>query len=135
MIEAIDIINPRLDRMESVLERLTEVSVDIKQMLAVHEEKLDQHEKYQDYLEELLEQRRRDLDSKIDAVYNTMRSQDNNILDEIKKMREESQRQYDTLNDKISKMEKYIWMAIGGTGAISWLLSHGAGEIVKLLGN
>jgi nucleoside-triphosphatase THEP1 len=134
-VEALDLVNPRLDRMEAVLERLVEVSNDIKQMLAVHEEKLGRHEKYHDYVEDLLETRRRDLDAKMDAVYNTMRAQDNGILDEIRKMREESQAQHSKLNDKISHMEKYIWLAIGGTGVLSWLISYGAPGVMKILGH
>ena len=134
MIDTLDIVNPRIDRMEAVLERLVEVSNDIKRMLAVHEEKLDRHEKYQDYIENLLESRRKDLDTKIDAVYNTMRSQDNGILEEIKKMREESHMQYDKLNDKISKMEKYIWVAIGATTAVSWFISY-LPNMIKIFGH
>lgn len=134
-VEALDIVNPRLDRMEAVLERLVEVSNDIKQMLAVHEEKLGRHEKYHDYVEDLLETRRRDLDAKMDAVYNTMRAQDNGILDEIKKMREESLSQYAKLNDKIAQIEKYIWLAIGGTAVISWMMSYIAPAVLKIVGH
>jgi len=123
-IQVLDVVNPRIDRMESVIERLTEVSVDIKQMLAVHEQRLGQHEKHHDYIEELVEQRRRDLDSKIDGVYNTMRSQDNGIIDEIKKLREESTSQHSKLNERITQMERYIWMAIGGGITITWVLSY-----------
>lgn len=121
--------------MEAVLERLVEVSNDIKQMLAVHEEKLGRHEKYHDYVEDLLETRRRDLDAKMDAVYNTMRAQDNGILDEIKKMREESLSQYAKLNDKIAQIEKYIWLAIGGTAVISWMMSYIAPAVLKIVGH
>jgi hypothetical protein len=129
----LDIVNPRLDRMESVLERLSEVSVDIKQLLAVHEQRLGQHEKFHDYIDNQLEKRKEDLDSKIDAVYVTMKKQDNSVFDEIKKLREESLSQYDKINDKISHMEKYIWIAIGGTGFLSWLIAYGLPGLSKII--
>ena len=103
-------------------------------MLAVHEQRLGQHEKHHDYIEDLVEQRRRDLDIKIDGVYNTMRSQDNGILDEIKKLREESTSQHEKLTGRIAQMERYIWMAIGGGIASTWLISYIA-NYFKILGH
>lgn len=134
MVDMLDVVNPRLDKMDNVIERLTEISSEIKQMLAVHEQRLGQHDKHHDYIEELIEQRRRDLDDKIDMVYNTMRSQDNGILDEIKKLREESNSQHTKLNDRITQLEKFIWLAIGGGITVTWIISYAA-NYFKILGH
>lgn len=129
-----DYVSQRVDKIEDWLQRLTEVSVDLKSMLAVHEQRLGQHDKQQDYIEEMVEQRRIQTDKQIDDVYNTMRSQDNKILDEIHSLREETNRQHQEMSAKISKMEKFIWMAIGGGMVAVWALSYVA-NYFKLLGH
>ena len=73
-------INNRFDKIDAWMQRLTEVSVDLKSMLAVHEQRLSQVDKQSDYLEERVEKRRVELDHKVDDIYNTMRDQDNKIL-------------------------------------------------------
>jgi uncharacterized protein YPO0396 len=133
-VEALDILTPRIDKMDNVIERLAEISSEIKQMLAVHEQRLSQHDKNNDYIEDLIEQRRRDLDDKIDMVYNTMRSQDNGILDEIKKLREESTAQHSKLTERINQLEKFIWLAIGGGITLTWIISYAA-NYFKILGH
>jgi hypothetical protein len=114
----------RLDKVDNVLEKLTQVSVDLKMMLAVHEEKIGQHEKHQGYLEKIIEDRRILSDAQIDKVYTTMREQDQKILEEIKSLREDMTSQHKEVSTKISLMEKYIWMAIGGGILGSWVISE-----------
>ena len=103
-----------LDRMESAIERLTDISSDLKAMIAVQENRITQHEKQAEVIEVKLEKRREELDTKLKDVYDTIRSQDRAILEEIKAVREEHNRHYICLNDKISTIQRYIWMAIGG---------------------
>ena len=118
----------------SIIERLTQISMDLKSMLAVHEQRIGQQEKTTDNIAGYLEKRREELDVKLKDVYDTMRSQDNSILEEITKLRTESTEQHKFLTDKISKLERYIWLAIGGGMTIVWLLSYAA-NYFKVLGN
>ena len=103
-------------------------------MLAVHEQRIGQQEKTTDNIAGYLEKRREELDVKLKDVYDTMRSQDNSILEEITKLRTESTEQHKFLTDKISKLERYIWLAIGGGMTIVWLLSYAA-NYFKVLGH
>jgi hypothetical protein len=119
-----DYIVQRLEKIDNVLEKLTQVSVDLKMMLAVHEEKIGQQEKHQGYLEKVIEDRRILSDAQIDKVYTTMREQDQKILDEIKSLREDMTNQHKEVSTKISLMEKYIWMAIGGGILGAWFVSQ-----------
>ena len=122
----------RFDKIETWMQKLTEISVDLKSMLAVHEQRLGQHDKQHDYIEDMVEQRRIQTDKQIDDVYNTMREQDNSILKQLNKMREESSAQHATLGEKISKMEKMTWMYVGAFSVISFLIAYGD-HIIKLL--
>jgi uncharacterized protein YPO0396 len=116
--------NNRLDKIDGWMQKLTEISVDLKSMLAVHEQRLGQHDKQHDYIEDMVEQRRIQTDRQIDDVYNIMRDQDNKIISELHALREESSRQHHEMSNKISKMERFMWMAIGGGMVAVWLLSY-----------
>ena len=116
--------SPPSDRIESAIEKLTSISVDLKTMLAVHEQRLSVQEQTTDNLQDTVEKRREELDIKLKDVYDTMRDQDNNILQEISKMREESANSHRDLNNRITKLEKYIWIATGGGIIIAWIATN-----------
>ena len=116
--------NQRFDKIDNWMQKLTEISVDLKSMIAVHEQRLGQHDKQQDYIEQMVEQRRQQTDKQFDEVYNTMRSQDNKILDELKSLRQDTTAQHMEMSAKISKMEKFMWMAIGGGMVAVWLVAE-----------
>jgi hypothetical protein len=75
--------SPPSDRIESAIEKLTSISIDLKTMLAVHEQRISVQEQTTDNLQDTVEKRREELDIKLKDVYDTMREQDNNILQEI----------------------------------------------------
>ena len=115
---------PQTDRIEAAIEKLTAVSADLKAMLAVHEQRIAQQEKYSDDLHDVVERRREELDIKLKDVYNTMRDQDKSIVEEIAKLRKESTEQHVILSNKINQLERYMYMAIGGGMVITWLLTN-----------
>ena len=104
----------QLERIESAIVRLTDISSDLKSMISVQEARIAQHEKQAEAVEIKLEKRREELDQKLKDVYDTIREQDQTILIEIKAVREEHNKHYQCLNDKITAIQRYIWMAIGG---------------------
>jgi len=120
----VDYAMQRIDKMDAWLQRLTEVSVDLKSMLAVHEQRLMQHDKQHDYIEEIIEKRRAQIDGQIDSVYNTMRDQDNRILEELQKMRVDTSAQHMEMSIKISKLEKFVWTSVGAGMVGVWLLTY-----------
>jgi len=115
---------PTVDRIETAIEKLTNVSIELKQMLAVHEQRISQQEKSSDELHDVVEKRREELDIKLKDVYNTMREQDKSIVEEIAKLRKESTDQHNILHSKINQLEKFIWMALGGGMVVTWLLTN-----------
>jgi hypothetical protein len=122
------------NRIERAIEQLTAISIDLKAMLAVHEERLNKQEKNSDDLYSTVEKRREELDVKLKDVYDTMRTQDNGILEEISKLRKESTEQHNVLSNKINQLEKYIWVAIGGGMTVICILSYVA-NYFKVLGH
>lgn len=112
------------DRIESAIEKLTSISIDLKTMLAVHEQRISVQEQTTGTLQDTVEKRREELDIKLKDVYDTMRDQDNNILQEISKLREESAKSHKDLNSRISQLEKYIWIATGGGIILAWIATN-----------
>jgi hypothetical protein len=126
---------------DTVLEKLTQVSLDLKSMLSVHEHRITAQEKTTEHMNFYLEKRREETDHKLKDVYDTMRSQDNNILEEITKLRTESNEAHkqlsEKLNEKISsvesglsakigRLERFIYLAIGGGIVATYLVSQAA---------
>lgn len=122
----------RLDRIEQTLEKLADVQIDLTKMLAVHEQRIQSSEKHVSSIEEILERRREESDIKLKDVYDTMRSEDKNIIEEIHKLRDESTKQHQILTHKIASLEKYIWMYIGGFTVITFIITHGD-KIIRIL--
>lgn len=120
------------ERIEDAIEKLTEISVDLSKMLAVHEQRLNQQEKQIDNLGGALQDFRGTSELKLKDVYDTIRTEDKNILEEITKIRVEANEQHEKMTDRITEMEKTIWVYMGGFTAIFFLLSYGQ-NILKLI--
>lgn len=124
-----------VDRLDVTIEKLTEVSSTVSQILAVQGNRLEFQEKVQEKLEELVEKRRqetenyvKDLYGKIDTVekdlYNEIDATQDKILKEIKEMRAESTTQHNELKSKVQRLEKWSWTVIGGGAVIGFILSR-----------
>jgi predicted RNase H-like nuclease (RuvC/YqgF family) len=111
-------------KINSLLEQLVAISTDLKSMLAVHDERLNHQEKTTENLETKVEKRREEFDVKLKDVYDTMRDKNNNVFSELNKLRTEATEAHKELNDKLNKLEKFIWMALGGGMVITWLLTN-----------
>jgi DNA repair exonuclease SbcCD ATPase subunit len=123
----------RLDRIEDVIERLTNISADLNKMLAVQELRLTQQEKAVLNIENIVEHRREEYEKKIQTVYDDMSIEDNHIIEEIEKMRKEQKEQHKVLSDKMTALEKIMWMYLGGFSVIVFLISYGP-KILEFLG-
>lgn len=114
-----------VDRLDVTIEKLTEVSTTISQLLAVQGNRLEFQEKIAAKLEELIEKRRQESVAEIKDVYTRIEKvekdlqedMDNNqekIIEEIQKLREEGNEQHKSMENRISRFEKWMYMVIGG---------------------
>lgn len=117
---------PARSNNNGLIEKLAQVSMDLKAMLSVHEERLNRQEKTTDNITLYIEKRRDESDQKLKDVYDTMRNQDNIILEELSKIRTESQEAHKALTNRITTLERYIWMAIGGGIVVTYILATAA---------
>jgi ferritin-like metal-binding protein YciE len=121
-----------LDRIEQTLEKLADIQIDLTKMLAVHEQRIQVSEKNVTSIESILERRREESDIKLKDVYDTMRNEDRNIIDEIHKLRDKATEEHQYLTTRIASLEKYIWMYIGAFTVITFVITHGD-KIIRIL--
>lgn len=126
---------------ENQVEMLREIASDMKRMLAVHDEKLNQHERKQDDIFSLIEQRRnemaddiKELHSRITTVQRELSTEINatetrivasiaEIKDELKVDQEYHNKKQRSLEDRIGDLEKWRYILLGAGIAGGWLLT------------
>ena len=113
----------RFNKLEEVISKMSDVASDMSKMLAVHEQRIQQQEKLSDSIGTKLEKRNDAVDKKFDQVYDAIRQGDNSIIAEMKKIAEIRENQFADLNEKITKLEKWRWMVVGGAMAAGYGLS------------
>ena len=113
----------RQDRIEDSINKLTEIANDLNKIIAVHDQRLLQQEKDSEVLFKMVEARRKEQEDKLQEVYDTIDDEEEKVLQEIKNVRAETRTHFTALNQKMAQVEKYMWMAVGGGIAASWLIS------------
>jgi hypothetical protein len=114
-----------VDRIDITIEKLTEVSTRVSELLAVQGIRLETQEKVSEQLKDLIEKRRvetdtniRDVYYKVDKVekdiYGEIESSESKVLEEIKAMRRESTKQHTELKTKVEQLERWMWTVMGG---------------------
>jgi len=128
-------VNTLVDRLDLTIEKLTEVSTTVSQLLAVQGSRLEQQEKSSAQFSMLLEKRRDEAMENADMLHKRITSAEkdfkqeieklnNKILDEMKAMREDNSRQQAEMIKKITDLEKWVWIVSGGAAVVGFLASH-----------
>ena len=122
-IENVNTINGRID---TAIDKLTDVSTSIKSMLAVHEEKITRQEK----LDEIIFDKLRERQVEITDVYRELKKDvelsEKRLLIEIKSLKND-------IGARVGVLEKYRWIIIGGAIVIGWILSKNFMPIVHMM--
>ena len=122
-IENVNTINGRID---TAIDRLTDVSTSIKSMLAVHEEKITRQEK----IDEVIFDKLKDRQAEITDVYRELKKDvemsEKRLLIEIKSLKND-------IGARVGVLEKYRWIIIGGAIVIGWILSKNFMPIIHMM--
>ena len=109
-------VNSIQGRLDTAIDKLTDVSTSIKSMLAVHEEKIQRQEQVDDIIFRKLKER----DSEIDEIFRDLQREmdqvEKRLLNEIRSLRND-------ISGRVGVLEKYRWIILGGFLAIGWVLS------------
>ena len=124
--------NVIVEKIDVTIEKLTEVSARVSEILAVQGFRLDGQEKVTEQLQELIEKRRveaeeniRLVHAKIDGINTTLNNEiktsNDKVMNEIKEMRTENNAHNAETKKQIETMEKWMWTCAGAIGVIVFL--------------
>jgi DNA repair exonuclease SbcCD ATPase subunit len=125
MVSDLNQLEKRQNRIEDAIERLTEISADLNKMLAVQEQRLTHQEKIVGVIEEMVERRREEYDKKLQNVYDVMSKEDSKVIGQLEEMRKEQKDQHKAVTEKITALEKIIWMYLGGFSVLIFMITYG----------
>jgi len=128
------VVGALVDRLDTTIDKLTDISNSVSSLLAVHETKLSAQEIISKQLSDLVETRRVETDDKIQILHERISSgerelkqnidkQYDELMTEIKEMRAESAAQHTTLSERITAMEKWMWTVIGGSAIVGGIIT------------
>ena len=122
-IENMNTINGRID---TAIDKLTDVSTSIKSMLAVHEEKIQRQEK----IDEIIFDKLKDIADEISDVYRELKKDvemsEKRLLIEIKSLKND-------IGARVGVLERYKWLILGGAIVIGWVLSKNLIPIMHMM--
>lgn len=113
-------------KLDTAIDRLTDVSASIKSMLAVHEEKLTRQEK----IDEIIFDKLKDRAEEISEVYRELKKDielvEKRVLIEIKSLKND-------IGSRVGVLEKYRHIIIGGAIVIGFILSKHFNFFIELI--
>ena len=113
----------RTSDIRRTLDKLTDIHSDISKMLALHDQRLGQHEKTHETLTSEIEKRRLEIHNVTGDLYKEIDQKTTGIMDEIKKLSEKTFEQHNKLNEKITTLSRFIWIGVGLSIGLSALIS------------
>ena len=115
-------------RLEIAIDKLSEIVISCKQMLAQQEQKLQKAEQTDDDIFITLESRRKEWDNDLKDLHSRISTQardlresqyqsENKLLNEIRAVRTQ-------LSERVGVLEKWRWLIIGGSIIIGLMMSN-----------
>tara|TARA_Y100001938_G_C8075366_1_gene425717 strand:- start:1733 stop:2179 length:447 start_codon:yes stop_codon:yes gene_type:complete len=115
-------------RLDTAIDKLTDVSTSIKSMLAVHEEKLSQQEKVDDILFEKVRERAEELDIVYRDLQRDIAQTEKRLLTEIKSLKVD-------LTDRVGILERWRWFILGGALVIGYIIAKNLPTFLAAIAN
>ena len=124
-------------RLETAIQKLTEVSIACKQILAQQDQKLLKAEQTDDDIFITLESRRKEWDNDLKELHsrittNTRELREHQIQSE-QTMLNELRSMKTQLSERVGVLEKWRWLIIGGSIIIGLMMSNPSGNIWEFL--
>ena len=124
-------------RLEIAIDKLSEIVISCKQMLAQQEQKLAKAEQTDDDIFITLESRRKEWDNDLKELHSRITTNtkelrehqiqsENNMLNELRSMRQQ-------LSERVGVLEKWRWLIIGGSIIIGLMMSNPSGNLWEFL--
>ena len=122
-IENMNTINGRID---TAIDKLTDVSTSIKSMLAVHEEKIARQEKIDEVIFDKLKDRADEISDVYRELKRDVEMSEKRLLIEIKSLKND-------IGARVGVLEKYKWLILGGAIVIGWIMSKNLMPLIHMM--
>ena len=119
-------VNQIHNRLDTAIDKLTDVSICIKQMLAVHEEKITRQEQTDEVIFGKLRERQLEIDTVYKELQKEIQQTEKRLLIEIKSLKLD-------IGGRVGTLEKYKWLIMGGAIVIGWVMSANFKLIVDMM--
>tara|TARA_B100000963_G_scaffold326284_1_gene313207 strand:+ start:692 stop:1120 length:429 start_codon:yes stop_codon:yes gene_type:complete len=119
-------VNQIHNRLDTAIDKLTDVSTSIKQMLAVHEEKIARQEQTDEVIFTKLRERQLEIDTVYKELQKEIQQTEKRLLIEIKSLKLD-------IGGRVGTLEKYKWLILGGSIVVGWILSKNFMQIVHMM--
>ena len=122
----IENVNSMNGRIDSAIDKLTDVSTSIKSMLAVHEEKITRQEKIDEVIFDKLKDRQEEITDVYRELKKDVEMSEKRLLIEIKGLKID-------IGARVGMLERYKWLIMGGAIVLGWILSKNFMPIVHMM--
>ena len=119
-------VNNLNERVDTAIQKLTDVSTSIKSMLAVHEEKISRQEQIDDIIFGKLKDRENEIDKVHRELTKEIQQTEKRLLLEIKQLKVD-------IGGRVGTLEKYKWLILGGAIVVGWILSSNFKMIIEMM--
>ena len=119
-------VNNLNERLDTAIQKLTDVSTSIKSMLAVHEEKISRQEQIDDIIFGKLKDRENEIDKVHRDLTKEIQQTEKRLLLEIKQLKVD-------IGGRVGTLEKYKWLILGGAIVVGWILSSNFKMIIEMM--
>ena len=125
-------------RLETAIEKLTEITISLKGMLVQQETKLAKAEETDNDIFVTLESRRLEWDNDLKELHsrittNTRELREHQIMSE-NKMLNELRNIRNQLDNRVAVLEKWRWIIVGGSIIVGLMISNPDSMLFKLIG-
>ena len=122
----IENVNTIHNRLDTAIDKLTDVSTSIKSMLAVHEEKIARQEKIDEVIFDKLKDRADEISDVYRELKRDVEMSEKRLLIEIKSLKND-------IGARVGVLERYKWLILGGAIVIGWIMSKNLMPLIHMM--
>jgi small-conductance mechanosensitive channel len=105
------------EKLSESIAKIQELNVNIMQMITLHEQRHEQHEKVETDLKDDI----RDLHDRIDQVERHISARIDALRNDLMNHKQQDKGR---IPEMLAEIEKYKWMILGGALALGWLIGN-----------
>ena len=113
-------------KIDTAIEKMTDVSSSIKSMMAVHEEKIAKQEQIDEVIFDKLKERQLSINQVYDDLHKNIIQVERRLLIEIKSLKHD-------IGGRVSMLEKWKWLIIGGSIVVGFILSRNLMPLIDMM--